>query len=151
MRSDLGSNATPGNLAIPSLPASPKLEECIINNPKEELLISAISEEEDSSDTRKSDTLPKNDKHLTPKSQKHSPPQPKRDRPLSQKFIDEVLAINIMNIVGDQPSTESSLSDNNNPGNMIFKLECSTNKVFMATNYKFDKKSKLFIVGRCCW
>jgi len=137
MGSDSGSNATPENLATPSLPDSSRLEECIIPNTKEELLIPAVSGEEegDRSDTPINDNpLPKNDKQETPKPQNHSSPLPKIDRPLSQKFIDEALAINLMNVVFDNKSD-----------NKIFKLDCSTNKCFMTTNYKFDKNSKLFI------
>ena len=146
-------DATPENLAIPSLPDSPKIEECEIASTKSELLIPAISEEEESKSDR-SDTLPENDKPPTPTSENHSSPVPKIIRPLSQKFIDEALSINIMNLVGDQPSNSneesSSLSDNhknknNNVDNKIYKLDCSTNKVLMTTNYKFDKNSKLFI------
>jgi len=73
-----------------------------------------------------------------------SPPQPKIDRPQSQNYIDEVLRINIMNL--ELVSSTDSSTDNNLDAK-IYKLYCSTNKVLMVTNYKFDKKSKLFYVG----
>jgi len=146
-------DATSENIVLPSLPDSPKLEECEIPSTKSELLIPAISEEEEENKRDRRDTLPENDKPPTPKSENHSSPVPKIDRPLSQKFFDEALGINIMNLVRDQPSNsneESSLSDNNykNVDNKVYKLDCSTNKVLMITNYKFDKNSKLFTFGR---
>ena len=90
----------------------------------------AISEEKD---TLSSNTLPSNaDKVLTPKS-------PRRP---SQRFIDELLGINLMDLSSHQSSTDSSsTADNSNVDNKIFKLYCECNEVFMSTDFKFDKSS----------
>ena len=158
------------NIVLPSLllEKPEKLEE--VDLPiKSELLIPA-SEETDEGGRMKNMELPlkspttnesQNRSPLQPKidrpiSQRFtdkasviSPSKPQIDRPISQKFIDEASSINLMNISTRGLSPGFSLD--NNLGNKIFKLDCSTNKVFMSTNLKFDKNSKLFCCCCCCW
>ena len=95
----------------------------------------AISKERDNMNN----TLPSNDDKV-PNPKSINTPQ---ERP-SQRFIDEILGINLMELSSHQQLStgSSSIADNSNIDNKIFKLHCETNKVFMSTNYKFDKNSK---------